>query len=313
MLVDELIEIDLDLASIAVLPKFHRIFAVFFDLTTGDKQITITPSSLESDLKKIATDDTKSLIKLWFASGGNKLTIVNTKNDISEIDSIEAKNLIFDGNDINQQLAYYKKLPIELIKDKNLFFTVDNNTNLENYPKSRDVFFYLKGSNNSIFEYFAPYTQDKYYAKNNYKTSNLQGNKLTSLDYILQNNIGALVYFPEFKESKYLNIKDATGFNYNLDVLKDDIESDIKANLLTALSSNNLYNQANILRLENVLASTLDTYIDLNLILKYSTASLPYSKQAQIDIKNDILRGLKANYTVESEIQRTQVNLTEEV
>lgn len=318
MLIDELIQIDLNLASVAQLPLIHRKFAMLANLTTSDEYMVITKSSLETDLKKIdKANNTKvsssSLIRTWFENGGIELTIINAKKDIEKLTKIEPKNIILVGLPTAEQLTIYNKLAADVKANKNIFFSIELNTKLENYPKGRNTFFYLDGNPHSFFAYFAPYSQAKYYTSNNYKTSSFQGVKLESLDYVLLNNIGALVYFPEFKESKYINIKDSAGFNYNLDVLKDDLQADIKANLLTALSSNNLYNQSNILRLENVMAMTADKYVEINLISSFKTASLPLDRQTPADIKNNILRGLMIRYKVETEIEQVKVTIQEEV
>lgn len=317
-ILDELIRINLSLSNIVEPSRTHRKFAVFFNLTTEDQIVTVTKDNLEYTIASLDKEqDTNNTIanniRMWFNSGANELTIVNTSKDISTLTNIEPLNLVFVGNKVDQQLGIYQKISSSIVVNKNVFFSVNLGDSVDTYPEGRKAYLYLDDEVGSFFNYFAKYTEARYYTKNSYLQSDVQGTKLSNLDYIQQYNIGALVYMPYSNGYFYYNLKDRSGYNYNIDVLYQDLQADIRADLFTALLSNNHYNDKNIARLENVMAQSVQVYKDLGLVRDFSTASKPMDYQTGVDKKNGLLRGLEVRYTVESEIQKMIINMQEEV
>lgn len=317
-ILDELIRINLSLSNIVEPSRTHRKFAVFFNLTTEEQIVTVTKDNLEDTIASLDKEqDTNNTIanniQMWFNSGANELTIVNTSKDISTLTNIEPLNLVFVGNKVDKQLGIYQKIRSTILANKNVFFSINLGDSVDTYPEGRKVFLYLDDEVGSFFNYFAKYTEARYYTKNSFLQSDLQGTKLSNLDYIQQYNVGALVYIPSSNGYFYYNIKDRSGNNYNLDVLYQDLQADIRADLFTALSSNNRYSDKNIARLENVMAHSVQKYQNLGLIQEFNTGSLPISYQSAIDVKNGFLRGLEVAYIPTKEMQSLSVDLREEV
>ncbi len=315
-LIDEIIEIDIDLASMSLSPLVHRTFACFLKMQGGVNSILINQSNLDEEIENIHADH-QSEVRTWFKSGGSSLRVYsNNVEYLGKLKEIEEYNLIFAGNLAADQLKIHKSLKKELLLDKHLFFTVDKNFNIKDYPKGRGVHAMLsdeKVSTLEMFEYLAPYTKVDYYRKNNFETSKIEGLPLKTLSFLTSNNIGSLVYFSEFKENKYYNIVDVAGFGLNRNFLIKDLEYKIKNRSLTALSNGNKYNDMTLAKLDNVSASCCDFYVDLGIMESYTTSYVPKSKQQTEDVVNGIARGFKVSYKPLDEIKKMHINLQEEL
>lgn len=310
MLIDEVVYIDIESAARAATVNQYRNFGIVTKLSTKDHYIHIDQSSLDAALELIADPLHKSFIKMWFASNGSAIYAVNEET-LNELSNPPFLSLII--NQKNDQLKAYRAIPQELQAQLQLFFTVNKGTNLQDYPKGRNVFYFLDQPEGALAEYLAPYTSVSYYAKNNFKTSKLQGFKDLALDWYRSSNVGALLFWPSINQSEYFNIKDSAGFNLNLDFLRTDLETDVKNRMFTALQSDNSYSQSNISRLENVMAEAALWYEGLNLISSYKTSSIPEKMQRPQDRVNNIVRGFKLQYCIENEIAEIHCVIKEEL
>lgn len=317
-LVDEIIHVDITLSSIATVASIHRQFAM---LCAVDNTIYLTLANWQDEVGKLTDDIIKSYVTIWFNSGGQNLTLYNSNGDIANY-SIAEGSIILAGLASADQETAYKALGEEITGYKNIFISAKPGDDLSYITPARNKFCFLVNDNggadsensaadNVVFEYLAPYSQDKYYRKNNFESSNLAGLNLVSLSSLKSANLGALVYFPEFQESKYYNIVDFSGYPMNWDFLKDDLKVDIQAKMLTLLATDDAYDQANIARLESSMVKVSQFYIDNNLIYGVKTSSLPLVKQSTEDFKKGIIRGFTLNYVPKAEIKEVYVGLVE--
>ncbi|MCL2567317.1 MAG: hypothetical protein FWE18_04410 [Alphaproteobacteria bacterium] len=164
-----------------------------------------------------------------------------------------------------------------------------------------------------IFEYFAPYTQDNFYKQNSFGNSSIAGISLKTLQYLDANNLGALVYFPEFQANYYYNVGDTKGFTFNANMLRKDLESVIKEEGFKVLMRDNTYNQDTISALEKVLADTAEYYKGQNKIGSYATASIPFKKQLENDILAKTIKGLSLSYQVLLEAKKAEITIKEQL
>jgi hypothetical protein len=315
MLIDEIIVVEFKLSDIVSLPKVHRKFATFGKI--NDDKLVLTKSNLKDFLQNITDEDLKTYVQTWFAAGGSCLTIYNLREDLDfSAINIEEGNIILAGLEVAEQLAIYKSLSALQKKDKYFYVSyTTQDTLVDEFKGSRDIHAMLLDGQNAepVFEYFAPYTKDGYYKQNNFMNSNLVGMRLESLNYLKENNLGALVHFPEFSQNKFFNIGDSAGYNYNINMLRKDLEIKAKEYMFNALQMDNTYNQNTISTLELQLAKAADYYADLGLIKAYETSSVALSKQDINDIKNGVVKGYTLKYKAVTEMKELAVGIQENI
>ncbi|MGV3278033.1 hypothetical protein ACFX5K_00090 [Rickettsiales bacterium LUAb2] len=318
MLVDEIIKIEIKLNDVVSIPRDHRKFA-FLGTLNGTDKVIISKDNYQDIIANITDAMTKNFIQIWFTNSGTSLTIYNVPSDydISAI-TIDEKNILLAGYPLDNQKTIYNSLTTDYKTSKNIYFAIEKADDISFAANARNIFVLLvEGADynkyNYIFEYFAPYTQNDYYKQNSFLSSSIAGVKLNSLDFLKQNNIGALVYFPEFNQNNYFNIGDKAGYNFNLDILKDDLSTSIKENMFNSLKQNNKYTQSNISTLEFCMKKAGDYYKSLNLINSFTTSSTSYAQQLETDIKNGIVKGFNLQYQIISEVKEADVILQEAI
>lgn len=242
-LIDEIIHVDIVSSSVAQIPFQHRTFAMFADI--ADTSITLDRTNYADYVVGLTDATLANYINLWFSANGQALTIYQTPveptppddggEDDGEVEDgtdnpqlmavsipeIAEGNVILGNLDFATQQSLYSAFSATDKANLSFFFNVKVDDDISTMTLARNIYFMLvdtnADSNNYIFEYLAPYTQARYYRRNNFETSNLAGLKVTSLDLLTANNFGSLVYFPEFSESKYYNMVDSSGYMLNWD------------------------------------------------------------------------------------------------
>jgi hypothetical protein len=258
-------------------------------------------------------------------ANGNPTGINTPATQLADLDILEG-TIILAGNTYADQLTMYNSASdnqrneltgkywilsakqsdtidnnLKTVRGIHIFMVADTTTNTSEYIDK------------PIFEYFAKYTQKDFYKQNSYTNSAIEGIALKTLQYLDANNLGALVFFPEFLANYYYNIGDTKGFTFNANMLRKDIESMVKELGFQQLVRDNTYNQDTISALEKVLADSAEYYKGLGFIGSYSTTSLPFRKQLESDILDKIIKGLELKYQVLLEAKKAEITITEQI
>lgn len=317
-IIDEIIEIDVTLADIFVLSSVKRQFAFFGEVVGGAEQITLKRVDINNYYANLTDEKTKKILSIWFNSGGTQITILNMEtlnNDL--VVKFDAKNLILAGLYSADQLKAYNMYKIN---NKRIFLTKKQSDNFDEVVKNRETAIFLVGNTGlpdddyPVFEYYAKYSQNFYYKKNNFENSkNYIGLKLDSIDYLTSNNIGSLLVIDSNNPSIFYNMVDTAGYDINLSFLKDDLVDKIQENIINTLKVDNSYNQSTINMIDLAIKKSAVYFIDLKRIQAFSQSLIPFKKQEQTDIKQGICKGFILKYVPNTEIKKVKLNLVENI
>lgn len=314
--IDEIIEINITLADVFSFVGNKRKFAFFGEVFDGGDLVELDRGNINDYIIKLTNQNTIKILQTWFNSGGQAITIINMNTILEEktVD-FEAKNLILAGLQSADQLIVYDMYKL---LNKRIFLTKNKNDDFEAVAKSRDVAIFLIGNLGTIeedlpiFEYYAKYTNQYFFKKNNFENSlKFKGQKIETINYLISNNIGCLMVLEDNNPSIYYNMVDNAGYDVNLGFLKDDLVNKIQINNINCLKVNNQYNQSTINRLDASIKKAALFFVELGKIGDFKQTLIPFNKQQTEDIKNGVVKGFTLKYQALTEIKRTQVNLIE--
>lgn len=317
-IIDEIIEINVTLADIFVLSSVKRQFAFFGEVLNGADQITLKRADINNYYASLTDEKTKQILSIWFNNGGSQLTILNMESlNNNTVINFDAKNLILAGLYSEDQLKAYN---LYKTNNKRIFLTKKQTDNFDEVAKNRETAIFLIANTGEpsadypVFEYYAKYTQNFYYKKNNFENSkNYIGLKLDSIDYLTSNNIGSLLVIDSSNPSIFYNIVDTAGYDINLSFLKDDLIDKIQENIINTLKVDNSYNQSTINTIDLAIKKSAVYFMDLKRIQGFSQSLIPFKKQEQTDIKSGVVKGFVLKYIPNTEIKKTQINLIENI
>ena len=268
-------------------------------------------------------------------SATGKVKIINkTKNSISGvIPATQLKDLdivegivILAGNTYEEQIKMYKSAS-ESQKEENTgkfwVLSIEEESEVVDELKAvRGIHLMMVGESSglvpelidkSVFDFYAPYTQKDYYRQNSFINSAVQGIKLKTLQGLKKDNVGALVWWEEFSENNYYNICDTKGYTFNANILRKDLETKIKEAGLKQLKTDNAYNQDLISMLEKIIGDVAQSFKNKGLVGSFRTGSLAFKKQAEVDIKNKLIKGFELTYQVLLEAIEIEVEINEQL